>query len=95
MADGTPRRVLEYNEANGAITDRLLLILGPENEVAMVKRIYTSYLDDGLECLTKPSSFVRCSRRVHRSFPNVCWPIVPVHDSDISVAAVRLGNLAA
>jgi len=47
-ADGTPRRVLEYNEAKGAITDRVLLILGPENEVAMVNRIYSSYLDDGL-----------------------------------------------
>lgn len=48
MADGTPRRVLEYNEAKGAVTDRVLLILGPDHEVAMVKRIYASYLDDGL-----------------------------------------------
>lgn len=48
MADGTPRRVLEYNEAKGAVTDRVLLILGPEHEVAMVKRIYSSYLDDRL-----------------------------------------------
>lgn len=48
MADGTPRRVLEYNEAKGAPTDRVVLTLGPESEVAMVKRIYASYLDEGL-----------------------------------------------
>ena len=47
-ADGHPRRVLAYNEAKGAVTDRVLLILGPDHEVAMVKRIYGLYLDSKL-----------------------------------------------
>jgi len=47
-ADGNPRRVLAYNEAKGAVTDRVLLILGPDHEVAMVKRIYGLYLDSKL-----------------------------------------------
>ena len=48
MADGTPRRVLEYNEAKGAVTDRVLLVLGPADEVSMVRQIYALYLEDGL-----------------------------------------------
>ena len=46
--DGHPRRVLAYNEAKGAITDRVVLILGPDQEVSMVKRIYSLYLDSKL-----------------------------------------------
>ena len=47
-AEGEPRRVLAYNEAKGAITDRVMLILGPDYEVAMVRRIYSLYLDEKL-----------------------------------------------
>lgn len=48
MADGTPRRVLEYNESKGSVTDRVVLVLGPDHEVAMVRRMYKLYLDRGL-----------------------------------------------
>ena len=47
-ADGTPRRILEYNESKGAVTDRVVLVLGPDHEVAMVRRIYALYMDDRL-----------------------------------------------
>ncbi len=47
-ADGTPRRILEYNESKGAVTDRVVLVLGPDHEVAMVRRIYILYLDGSL-----------------------------------------------
>ena len=47
-ADGHPRRVLAYNEAKGAVTDRVMLIPGPDHEVAIVKRIYALYLDSKL-----------------------------------------------
>ena len=45
-SDGIPRRVLEYGEAKGAVTDRVVLILGPDHEVAIVKRIYSLYVEE-------------------------------------------------
>lgn len=47
-AEGAPRRVLSFNEAKGAVTDRVLLILGPDHEVAMVHRIYGLYIHEKL-----------------------------------------------
>ena len=46
--DGTPRRILEYGEAKGAITDRVVLIPGPEHEAAIVRRVYALYLKQKL-----------------------------------------------
>jgi DNA invertase Pin-like site-specific DNA recombinase len=46
--DGVPRRVLEYGEAKGAVTDRVVLILGPEEEAVIVRRVYALYLDEKL-----------------------------------------------
>ena len=46
--DGVPRRILEYGEAKGAVTDRVVLIAGPEEEAAVVRRVYALYLDERL-----------------------------------------------
>ena len=46
--DGVPRRVLKYGEAKGAVTDRVVLILGPEQEAATIRRVYALYLDKKL-----------------------------------------------
>lgn len=46
--DGTPRRLLEYGEAKGAVTDRVVLVLGPDHEVALVRDVYKLYLEDRL-----------------------------------------------
>lgn len=46
--DGVPRRILEYGEAKGAVTDRVILIPGPEHEAATVRRVYALYVDEKL-----------------------------------------------
>lgn len=46
--EGQPRRVLEYGEAKGAVTDRVILIPGPENEALTIQRVYALYLDQKL-----------------------------------------------
>lgn len=46
--DGVPRRLLEYGEAKGAVTDRVVLVLGPDNEVALVRLVYKLYIEDRL-----------------------------------------------
>lgn len=46
--DGVPRRVLEYGEAKGAVTDRVVLVPGPEHEAATIRRVYALYLDEKL-----------------------------------------------
>lgn len=46
--EGIPRRVLKYREAKGAMTDRVVLIKGPEHEIAVVRRVYALYLDQKL-----------------------------------------------
>lgn len=46
--DGTPRRVLQYGEAKGAITDRVVLIPGPPHEAAIIQRVYDLYLKQKL-----------------------------------------------
>ncbi|MFC3461546.1 recombinase family protein [Massilia haematophila] len=43
--DGTPRRILQFGEAKGAVTDRVVLIPGPEHEAATVRRVYALYLE--------------------------------------------------
>jgi DNA invertase Pin-like site-specific DNA recombinase len=43
--EGTPRRVLEYGEAKGAVTDRVVLIPGPAHEAATIRRVYALYLE--------------------------------------------------
>jgi DNA invertase Pin-like site-specific DNA recombinase len=47
-ASGVPRAVLEYGEAKISATDRVILIHGPDEEVATVRRIYSCYLNDQL-----------------------------------------------
>lgn len=42
--EGLPRRTLAYNERKSALTDRVVLVLGPDAEVALVRRIYSLYL---------------------------------------------------
>jgi len=44
-AKGAPRSILEYGEAKGCITDRVVLVLGPAHEVATVRRVYGLYVD--------------------------------------------------
>lgn len=46
--DGAPRRILEYGEAKGAVTDRVVLIPGPGHEAATIKRVYGLYLEQKL-----------------------------------------------
>jgi len=46
-ACGTPRAVLEYGETKVSSTDRVILIWGPDNEIAVVRRVYALYLDEG------------------------------------------------
>lgn len=44
-ADGTPRRALQYGEAKGTLTDRVIFGLGPAHEIATIFRIYWLYTD--------------------------------------------------
>jgi DNA invertase Pin-like site-specific DNA recombinase len=44
-ADGTPRRALQYGEAKGMLTDRVVFALGPAHEIETVRRIYRLYID--------------------------------------------------
>ncbi len=46
--DGTPRRVLQYGEAKGAVTDRVVLIPGPAHEAATIRQVYALYLNEKL-----------------------------------------------
>lgn len=46
-ACGTPRAVLEYGESKISVTDRVVLVLGPDHEVATVRRVYALYLEQG------------------------------------------------
>lgn len=47
-ACGTPRSVLQYRESKVVATDRVILVWGPPEEVAVVRRIYGLYLYDRL-----------------------------------------------
>ncbi len=47
-ACGTPRAILKYGESKAAATDRVILVWGPAEEVAMVRRVYSLYLNTGL-----------------------------------------------
>lgn len=46
-ADGTPRAILGYGEQKSFTTDRVILVWGPNDEVATVRRVYSLYLDEG------------------------------------------------
>jgi DNA invertase Pin-like site-specific DNA recombinase len=46
-ADGTPRAILEPGEQKVSATDRVILVWGPDEEVAVVRRVYELYLDQG------------------------------------------------
>lgn len=46
-ACGTPRAILEYGESKISATDRVVLVWGPEHEVATVRRVYALYLEHG------------------------------------------------
>ncbi|OON64514.1 hypothetical protein B0920_14665 [Massilia sp. KIM] len=46
-ADGTPRAILEYGESKVSATDRVILVWGPDEEVATVRRVYSLYLNGG------------------------------------------------
>jgi DNA invertase Pin-like site-specific DNA recombinase len=43
---GVPRRILAFKETKSVLTDRVVLVLGPACEVALVRRIYSLYLVD-------------------------------------------------
>ncbi|MEH6437353.1 recombinase family protein [Massilia sp. DD77] len=43
-ACGTPREILQYGESKVVATDRVILVWGPAEEVAVVRRIYDLYL---------------------------------------------------
>lgn len=47
-ADGRAKKTLELGERKGALTDRIQFTHGPKNEVAIVRRIYDRYVNDGL-----------------------------------------------
>lgn len=46
-ACGTPRAILEYGESKVSATDRVVLVWGPEQEIATVRRVYALYLEQG------------------------------------------------
>jgi DNA invertase Pin-like site-specific DNA recombinase len=46
-ACGTPRVILEHGESKFSATDRVILVLGPDDEVATVRRIYSLYMEHG------------------------------------------------
>jgi DNA invertase Pin-like site-specific DNA recombinase len=67
-ACGTPRAILEYGESKISATDRVVLVWGPDHEVATVRRVYGLYLKQGaseaglarlLNSETVPSEFGR------------------------------------
>jgi DNA invertase Pin-like site-specific DNA recombinase len=45
-ACGTPRAILEHGESKFSITDRVVLVWGPDDEVATVRRVYSLYMQD-------------------------------------------------
>ncbi|MCS0599330.1 recombinase family protein [Massilia agri] len=47
-ACGAPRAILEHGEGKITLTDRVVLIWGPDNEVGTIRRIYRLYLEDGM-----------------------------------------------
>ena len=46
-ACGTPRAILEHGEGKITVTDRVILIWGPDTEVETIRRIYRLYLEEG------------------------------------------------
>jgi DNA invertase Pin-like site-specific DNA recombinase len=46
-ACGTPRSILEHGESKFSATDRVVLVWGPDDEVATVRRIYSLYMEQG------------------------------------------------
>ncbi|WP_442123817.1 recombinase family protein [Massilia sp. 2TAF26] len=46
-ACGTPRAILEHGESKFSATDRVVLVWGPDDEVATVRRIYSLYMEHG------------------------------------------------
>src|SRR5215467_10046125 len=43
-ADGTPKQLLKYGERKCIATDRVILVLGPDNEVQCVRGIYDMFI---------------------------------------------------
>lgn len=46
-ACGTPRAILEHGEGKITVTDRVILVWGPDAEVETIRRIYRLYLEEG------------------------------------------------
>jgi len=46
-ACGAPRTILEHGESKFSATDRVILVLGPDDEVAIVRRVYSLYMEQG------------------------------------------------
>jgi DNA invertase Pin-like site-specific DNA recombinase len=46
-ACGTRRAILEHGESKFSATDRVILVQGPDDEVATVRRIYSLYMEHG------------------------------------------------
>ncbi|MBB3122198.1 recombinase family protein [Pseudoduganella violacea] len=68
--DGTAKRVLQAGERKPALTDRVLLIAGPEEEVAVVRRIYRWYIH---QHLTDTAIAAKLSAQGVPNFMGVAW----------------------
>jgi len=45
--DDQHKAILRHGERKGNVTDRVVFVLGPEDEIAIVRRIYAMYVHDG------------------------------------------------
>ena len=45
--EGTPKGALKHGEQKSLQTDRVVLVPGPDHEVATVRRIYSAFVDEG------------------------------------------------
>jgi DNA invertase Pin-like site-specific DNA recombinase len=46
--EGEVKRVLTYGERKVSLTDRVVFILGPADEIAVLRRVYSMYIDERL-----------------------------------------------
>jgi len=51
-SEGRPKMVLKYGERKNLANERVVCTLGPAKEVALVRKIYSMFLDDGLPVRT-------------------------------------------
>lgn len=44
--DDQPKAILRYGERKGNVTDRVVFVLGPEDELTVLRKIYAMYVDE-------------------------------------------------